>query len=54
MDPDDALKAMLDALAERDVESAQEAFQNLAGWIDNGGFLPPALSRLISAFTANA
>ena len=40
MDPNAALKAFLDALAEGDRTAALEALDALRGWIEIGGFLP--------------
>ncbi len=52
MDPVAALALILSALAERDTESAREAFEDLAAWVDRGGFLPPAYPATALALAA--
>lgn len=40
MDPNAALRLLLEALAEHDRAAAVEALETLREWLLNGGFLP--------------
>jgi hypothetical protein len=42
MDPEEALRTLLDALSKRDPDRTvvQNSLDDLLGWVDRGGFLP--------------
>ena len=44
MDPRATMAALLEALAEQNMEEAAEHAENLAAWIKRGGFVPLELS----------
>jgi hypothetical protein len=47
MDPDVALAQLIHALEAGDLDDAEDNFENLTEWIENGGF-PPKLHRATS------
>ena len=40
MDPNATLKAILEALAEKDRDQAVSSLEDLARWLESGGFFP--------------
>ena len=52
MDPQACLEAMLEALAFEQFEDASERFQDIAEWINRGGFVPD-LAKAIRKVTSN-
>lgn len=44
MDPNATYRALLEALRDGELEDAREAFDNLAQWLERGGFPPTALA----------
>ena len=47
MDPNQALLDLLNAVKDCDLDAAQDASESLVGWLDCGGFTPPALETCI-------
>lgn len=54
MDPKQAVIDLLEALAAKDCNGAEDALMNLTDWIRKGGFMPESIHRALEALRADA
>lgn len=54
MDPKDTLIELLESIAARDCDGAEDALMTLTDWIRKGGFIPESIHKALDALRFSA